>query len=146
MAPLSDSGGTTVLIGLRWKLEGPSNPMTDKRDGTGCVNHQDTSIDHPDDENTTVLDVDIPSEQENQGVKPSRVVMSDTSSEAGNAVFSDVPTDINIVDSKETDIPPSKRRLVRTACLPCRKRKSKVYQLWSLKCANGSAMEPYPGV
>jgi hypothetical protein len=25
------------------------------------------------------------------------------------------------------DLPPSKRRLVRTACLPCRKRKSKVF-------------------
>lgn len=120
--------------------------MTDKKDGTGCVNRQGTSIDHPDNENTTVLDADIPSALENQGVRPSRVVMSDTSSEAGNAPFTSVPTDTNIVDSKETDIPPSKRRLVRTACLPCRKRKSKVNQLWSFKCANASAMEPYRGV
>jgi len=32
----------------------------------------------------------------------------------------------NEIEVKDANTPPSKRRLVRTACLPCRKRKSKV--------------------
>jgi hypothetical protein len=111
--------------------------LDDKKDGTGCVNCQDPSRDNPDDENTTALDADIAPAMENQAVKQPRVVMSDASSEAGNADITDLPTNANTVDAKETDIPPSKRRLVRTACLPCRKRKSKVTQLWSFKSTNG---------
>jgi hypothetical protein len=48
--------------------------------------------------------------------------MSDSSDRRGSIT----PTDDNEQDSKESSAPPLKRRLVRTACLPCRKRKSKV--------------------
>jgi hypothetical protein len=51
--------------------------------------------------------------------------MSDTSEQPRDSAAGS--TDENIHDlEKEANTPPSKRRLVRTACLPCRKRKSKV--------------------
>jgi len=51
--------------------------------------------------------------------------MSDTSEPPTRRESTPNSTD-NEVDVKESSTPPSKRRLVRTACLPCRKRKSKV--------------------
>jgi hypothetical protein len=53
---------------------------------------------------------------------PPWFLMSDTSESRRESVAASTE---NEVDAKDANTPPSKRRLVRTACLPCRKRKSK---------------------
>jgi hypothetical protein len=112
--------------------------------GTGCVNQKDSSTDVRDDQRKPDPNSDIPSAAENQAVKHPWLAMSHISSEGGKIGLSKPTIDVTVA-SNETEIPPSKRRLVRTACLPCRKRKSKVSRFMVLY-PNTSAMEPYPGV
>jgi hypothetical protein len=56
-------------------------------------------------------------------LQPPWFLMSDTSESRRESVAASTE---NEVEAKDANTPPSKRRLVRTACLPCRKRKSKV--------------------
>src|SRR5271154_3160161 len=124
----------------------PSN-INPTVNGTGCVNQKDSkdsSTDIRNDQQKPDPDSDIPSAAENQTVKHPWLAMSDISAEGGKIGLSQ-PTTRVAVASKETEVPPSKRRLVRTACLPCRKRKSKVSRFMALY-PNISAMELYPGV
>src|SRR5579859_5559222 len=67
--------------------------------------------------------VPIPAYSHQSLLQPPWFLMSDTSESRRDSAAASTEND---VDGKDTNTPPSKRRLVRTACLPCRKRKSKV--------------------
>lgn len=69
------------------------------------------------------IPVPVPANNNQSLLQPPWFLMSDTSESRRESVTTSTEND---VDGKDTNTPPSKRRLVRTACLPCRKRKSKV--------------------
>lgn len=83
-------------------------------------------------------DLPLPSASNPNLLQPPWFFMSDSSESRRESVTASTE---NEVEGKEASTPPSKRRLVRTACLPCRKRKSKVSSRYNF--ADCCAMEPY---
>lgn len=83
-------------------------------------------------------DLPLPPASNPNLLQPPWFLMSDSSESRRESVAASTENEVEV---KDANTPPSKRRLVRTACLPCRKRKSKVYRHVTA-CADICAMEP----